>query len=42
MDVVLHGPPIPTPLPAPVYAPAPAPVLAPEEGLEPDKPIPEP
>ena len=42
MDIVPHGPPIPAPPPAPVYAPAPAPVPAPEEGIGPDKLIPEP
>ena len=42
MDVVPHGPPIPVPPPAPVYAPIPAPVPGPEEGIGPDKLIPEP
>ena len=41
IDVVPHGPPIPAPPPAPVYTPAPAPVPAIEEGIGPNKLIPE-
>ena len=42
MDIVPHGPPILAPPLALIYEPTPDLVPAPEEGIEPDEPIPEP